>query len=137
MTQRVLEDLAPEECVRLLHQQEVGRLVYVDGDGPLAVPVNYAVDGNRIVFRIEHSPKELDLKGAIAFEVDHFHESNHSGWSVLLRGTGREIPLDEVPEVLHRIQTHFPRPWAAGVHNVWVSLDPAKITGKRFGPPAL
>lgn len=53
MIQRELEDLSPDECFRLLAAAHVGRLVYQDDLGPLAVPVNYAMDGQDIVFRIE------------------------------------------------------------------------------------
>ena len=43
MPQRELEDLSPDECFRLLAAARVGRLVYQDDLGPLAVPVNYAM----------------------------------------------------------------------------------------------
>ncbi|HME77643.1 MAG TPA: pyridoxamine 5'-phosphate oxidase family protein, partial [Mycobacterium sp.] len=46
MTQRELEDLSPDECFRLLATARVGRLVYQDDLGPLAVPVNYAMAGH-------------------------------------------------------------------------------------------
>lgn len=135
MAQRTLEDLSREACLRLLAEEVVGRLVYVDDAGPAAVPVNYAMDGDAVVVRIEHSPKQLALREGAAFEVDRIDPTDHSGWSILIRGKAAEVPLDSVPELLHRIRTRFPRPWATGVHNVWIRIEPVEITGKRFGEP--
>jgi nitroimidazol reductase NimA-like FMN-containing flavoprotein (pyridoxamine 5'-phosphate oxidase superfamily) len=45
IAQRELEDLSSDECYRLLATANVGRLVYQDELGPLAVPVNYAMQG--------------------------------------------------------------------------------------------
>src|ERR1039457_1757544 len=41
MPRRALEEVPWDECFRLLGQETVGRLVYVDDLGPAAVPVNY------------------------------------------------------------------------------------------------
>jgi Pyridoxamine 5'-phosphate oxidase len=71
MTQRELEDLPPDECFRLLGAAHVGRLVYQDDLGPLAVPVNYAMAGHEIVFRVEGGAKRAAMQQPmLAFEVD-------------------------------------------------------------------
>jgi nitroimidazol reductase NimA-like FMN-containing flavoprotein (pyridoxamine 5'-phosphate oxidase superfamily) len=134
VTQRELEDLSPEECFQLLARSHVGRLVYHDELGPIAVPVNYALAGRELVFRVEGGAKRAAMEeSTLAFEVDHIDESDRSGWSVLVRGSGTEIDIDQVPALLHTLQRDFPTPWAFGVHNVWLRMTPRVVSGRRLG----
>ena len=134
MTQRELEDLPPDECFRLLATAHVGRLVYQDDLGPLAVPVNYAMAGHDIVFRVEGGAKRAAMQQPmLAFEVDHVDEDRESGWSVLVRGVGAEVDLERVPALLRAMDGHHPKPWAVGIHNVWLQIVPHTVTGRRLG----
>jgi nitroimidazol reductase NimA-like FMN-containing flavoprotein (pyridoxamine 5'-phosphate oxidase superfamily) len=134
VTQRELEELSPEECFALLAGSHVGRLVYHDEIGPVAIPVNYALAGHDIVFRVEGGAKRAAMaEPTLAFEVDHIDESERSGWSVLVRGPGSEIEIDQVPALLHTLQRDFPTPWALGVHNVWLRITPQVVSGRRLG----
>jgi uncharacterized protein len=51
-----LEALPREACLALLAAEEVGRFVCVAGGQPHIVPVNYALDGETIVFRTTLKP---------------------------------------------------------------------------------
>ncbi len=134
MTQRELEDLSPDECFRLLGAASVGRLVYSDDLGPLAVPVNYGMAGQDIVLRVEGGAKRAAMRQPVlAFEVDHLDEDGKSGWSVLVRGAGAEVDPERVPALLRTMDGHFPTPWASGIHNVWLQIVPHKVTGRRLG----
>jgi uncharacterized protein len=134
MTQRELEDLSPDECFRLLAAARVGRLVYQDDLGPLAVPVNYAMAGHDIVFRVEGGAKRAAMQQPmLAFEVDHVDEDRKFGWSVLVRGVGAEVDPERVPALLRAMEGHFPTPWAVGIHNVWIQVVPHTVTGRRLG----
>ena len=136
MTQRVLEELSTQECLDLLTSGQVGRLVYVDEQGPVAIPVNYAVAGTDIVFRVEHGTKRAALEQpVVAFEVDHIDEGARSAWSVIVRGAAYEVDVDRVPELLRRMGGHPPVPWAIGIHNVWLRVVPSGVTGRRLGAP--
>jgi uncharacterized protein len=135
MAQRELEELTPGECRSLLGTAHVGRLVYQDDLGPLAIPVNYAMLGNDIVFRVEGGTKQHAMEQPVlAFEVDGIDADEQSGWSVLARGTGQVVPAHEVPGLLRSLQGDFPRPWAFGIHNVWLRITPQHVTGRRLGP---
>ena len=134
MTQRELEDLSPDECFRLLAAGRVGRLVYHDDLGPLAVPVNYAMAEHDIVVRVEGGAKRAAMQQPmLAFEVDHIDEDQKFGWSVLVRGVGAEVDPERVPALLRAMDGHFPRPWAVGIHNVWLQIVPHTVTGRRLG----
>jgi nitroimidazol reductase NimA-like FMN-containing flavoprotein (pyridoxamine 5'-phosphate oxidase superfamily) len=135
--QRKIEDLTPEECTTLLGQQSVGRLAFVDPEGPVAVPVNFGMAGTLILFRLEpDSHLRAAVDSPVAFEVDHTDSDTGSGWSVLVRGDADEVDLDHVPELL-RLMAGPPRPWAEGVHSVWVTISPRKVTGRRLTTRAL
>lgn len=134
MAQRSLGELSRHECFELLAGQRVGRLVYSDATGPLAIPVNFATAGESIVFRVEPGNSVLPItQPAMAFEVDHVDEEDGSGWSVLVRGPAREVSLDDVPALLRTMGSGPPRPWAEGIHKVWVQLSAEVVTGRRLG----
>jgi uncharacterized protein len=68
--------------------------VYQDDLGPLAVPVNYAMAGHYIVFRVGGGAKRAAMQQPmLAFEVDHVEEDRQFGWSVL----GRRLVSDTCP----------------------------------------
>ena len=134
MPRRRLKDLTYDECFTLLCQQTVGRVVYEDDLGPAAVPVNYAVAGHDIVFRSEEGSKVRGLREhTVAFEVDHIDPEGRSGWSVLVRGTSKEVDIEHIPELLRRIDGHVPMPWKKGIHKIWVLITPSMVTGRRLG----
>jgi len=134
MTQRTLEELSREECFELLASGHVGRLVYVDEQGPVAIPVNYAMAGTDIVFRVEQGTKRAALEQpVVAFEVDRIDEEAHSAWSVIVRGAVGEVDVDRVPELIRRMGGHPPAPWAVGIHNAWLRLVARGVTGRRLG----
>jgi uncharacterized protein len=135
--QRTIEDLTIEACMALLERESVGRLAFVDPEGPVAVPVNFALAGDLVLFRLEHdSHLGAAIDAPVAFEVDHTDPDTGSGWSVLVRGDAEEVQLERVPELL-RLMTRPPRPWAEGVHNVWVAITPRRVTGRRLTTRAL
>ena len=136
MTQRLIEPLSEADCFELIRPGGVGRFVFEDADGPAAVPVNYGLAGKEIVFRVEkHSRLRDMLKRPVAFEVDHTEPETNLGWSVLIRGSGREVELERVPEILRSMGEALPKPWAEGVHNVWVSITARQVTGRRLNEP--
>lgn len=136
MTQRVIEDLSEAQCFELIKQGGVGRFVFQETQGPAAVPVNFGLAGQKVVFRVEQRSHLRDmLQGPVAFEVDHTEADSGSGWSVLIRGSGEEVEMDHVPELLRQMGSHLPQPWAEGVHNVWVAITPRKVTGRNLTLP--
>jgi nitroimidazol reductase NimA-like FMN-containing flavoprotein (pyridoxamine 5'-phosphate oxidase superfamily) len=136
MTQRVITELSTTESFELLRLKRVGRFVFQDADGPAAVPVNYGVAGDEIVFRVEQRSHLREvLRGPVAFEVDDTEPESGVGWSVLVRGSGHEVAMDRVPALLRLMHEAFPHPWAEGVHNVWVAIAARKVTGRRLTVP--
>jgi nitroimidazol reductase NimA-like FMN-containing flavoprotein (pyridoxamine 5'-phosphate oxidase superfamily) len=126
-----LERLPREECVRLLQKGLIGRVVYTYDAMPAAQPVNYAVDGDEIVFRTGGGDK---LKAAVnnavvGFEVDEFDSAARTGWSVLVVGQAYHI-LN--PERLASLDSRIPAPWASGHAMYTVAVPLTKLTGRRL-----
>jgi hypothetical protein len=113
----------------------VGRVAFRGERGLHIVPVNFAVDGDSIVFRTapytelgQHGPGEQ-----AAFEVDDLDADTRSGWSVVATG-----PLHVVsePEELAALRlASDPEPWAEGVRRLYMRLRWEALTGRRLEVP--
>ncbi|MEV7202521.1 DUF1918 domain-containing protein [Streptomyces griseoluteus] len=129
-----LRDLGPEECRSLLSTHGVGRVAVREPDGrPAVVPVNYDVCDGAIVFRT--APDSVVAAGAgteVAFEVDRLDEAMSRGWSVLAVGPASLVTDTDVMRRLAR-QAHS-TPWAGGERDMWMSLYPTRLTGRRITP---
>ncbi|MFF4507352.1 pyridoxamine 5'-phosphate oxidase family protein [Streptomyces sp. NPDC001401] len=128
-----LEDLGPDECRARLSTHGVGRVAVSTPDGPAVMPVNYEVVDDTIVFRTAPGSAPAAAVGAdVAFEVDHVDEAMSRGWSVLAVGPARVVTdPDEVRRLAGRAHTE---PWAGGVREMWVSIRPRRLTGRRISP---
>jgi nitroimidazol reductase NimA-like FMN-containing flavoprotein (pyridoxamine 5'-phosphate oxidase superfamily) len=124
-----IEIIDSDECLRLLAQDEIGRLAVVIGATPMILPVNYALDGDAIAFRTM-SGSRLDVgQGLAAFEVDSFDRLCRSGWSVLVTGHLEEVSWYQAKD-MERVQALAVEPWAPGERNLWLRLRPSFITGR-------
>lgn len=133
MTQHQLESLSHEECWTFVSSRQVGRFVYNEVSGPVAVPVNYGLADQTIVFRTARdSGPHRALTENSSFQVDDLHPEEGKGLSVLIRGEAKEIPMGRVSELFPHMN-QIPRPLAEGVHNTWIVLTPTEVTGRRLG----
>jgi len=127
-----VERLAREDCVALLATQEVGRLVAVDDGRPLIFPVNYALDGDAVVFRTASGTKLwASSRAPVAFEVDEIDRGARTGWSVILHGVAQEVTAFDRADVQARVWGLPVEPWAPGEKPVFVRIAPTLITGRR------
>ncbi|MFF0360260.1 pyridoxamine 5'-phosphate oxidase family protein [Streptomyces fungicidicus] len=128
-----LRDLDPEECRALLSTHGVGRVAVTTAEGPAVVPVNYEVVDDAIVFRTVPGALPAAAVGAeVAFEVDRVDEAMSRGWSVLAVGPARAVT--EPGEARRLTERAHTTPWAGGERELWVSIRPARLTGRRITP---
>jgi nitroimidazol reductase NimA-like FMN-containing flavoprotein (pyridoxamine 5'-phosphate oxidase superfamily) len=129
-----LEILDRAECLRLLAGSVLGRIAVTIGAIPVILPVNFLVDGERILIRTGEGTKlqAATRDAVVAFEVDDVEPFSHTGWSVCV--TGRATELRDHDDVA-RVGTLPLAHWAPhGVeHVVAVSLD--VVTGRRVSHP--
>jgi uncharacterized protein len=124
----VITVLTEDECWAELRSDEFGRLAYRLGDEVHLVPVNYAVDGDTLLFRTAEGSKLLGvvMHPEVVFEIDHFGEERAT--SVVVRGEARKLEEDEE----HRAENVPLRPWVDTLKYNVVEIRPTQLTGRRF-----
>jgi len=127
------EELAADECLRLLKTRKVGRIAWSASPAPPVLPVNYTVVDGAIWFRT--APYSSIVKALeedkVSFQVDEIDEFLACGWSVLVIGSA-ECP--EEPRDIPHDMSDRPDPWAAGDRRMYVRVTPDRITGRRVHP---
>jgi uncharacterized protein len=125
-----LTELDSQECLALLRDNDTGRVAFVSGDHPVILPVNYALDGDLIVFRTGPGQKltEIPMRN-VAFEIDG--KVADGAWSVLAQGYAREVTnaIGEPYESLRAIPIPVTAP---GDRDHWIAIHVDQITGRRI-----
>ena len=126
-----LAPMGRAECLHLLRPGGIGRVVFVEARGPVALPVNFSILNDDVVFRSHPSPALAAAlqRGPVSFEVDHLDEALAEGWSVLVTGEGRVVTD---PEELLAADRSRVMPWAGGVRRQLVRLMAGSVTGRRI-----
>ncbi len=127
-----LEVLGPDECLRLLGSEPVGRLAFVAKGGPTILPVTYVVSHGGVAFRTAAGSKlDVALMGRpVAFEVDGIDRDRRTGWSVVLRGVAEFV---EDPDRIAELDERDLHPWSAHAeHGAWVHVRADEISGRRL-----
>lgn len=127
-----IRDLDRQENLERLGSHQVGRLVFEDDRGPVALPVNYVLAGEDVL--ISTSPYGPIARWApgrtVAFEIDDIDPTNEAGWSVLVRGTAEVPELRELPTD----PDDRPYPWAEGSRGFILRVRTTDLTGRRLVP---
>ena len=121
-------EFTPEQCWAMLRAEEVGRLAFRLIDEVHILPINYAVDGNTLLFRTAEGDKLLGvvMGSDVAFEIDQYDET--SARSVVVRGTARLLGEDEA----HRAENVPLRSWVGTWKYNVVEIAPEVVTGREF-----
>ncbi len=123
-------ELSVAQCWALLREAVVGRLAVLHDGLPDIFPVNFAVDRGSVVFRTGSGALYGSAAGApVAFEVDGYDVADATAWSVVLRGSAREVTdLDDSLDAM----TLPLFPWHQGPKPRIVRIEPVSVTGRRF-----
>jgi nitroimidazol reductase NimA-like FMN-containing flavoprotein (pyridoxamine 5'-phosphate oxidase superfamily) len=123
------EILSETDCWQLLETEVIGRVV-ANVDGQIEIfPVNYAVDGEGIVFRTNAGRKTTGvLAGETVFEVDSVDRQAKAGWSVIVRGDARDITSFDGPTRAGAVM-----PWT-GPKDFLMRIRARTISGRRVIP---
>jgi nitroimidazol reductase NimA-like FMN-containing flavoprotein (pyridoxamine 5'-phosphate oxidase superfamily) len=126
-----LEILSPEECWALLATAKLGRVGVSVGALPAIFPVNFAIDGETVLFRTGPGTKlraAVD-KAVVAFEVDQVDEQSRTGWSVLVVGQCSEV---DGPRAVSDATHAGLDSWAGGERDHVVRLSSEFVSGRRI-----
>lgn len=130
MNGNALERLSREECLLLVGQVPVGRIVYTRQALPAVELVNFALDDGDIVIRTDASGKlaAATCGAVVAFEADSVDSATRTGWSVTVVGYSRAVTDGE--EIRHLEQTGLVS-WAPGERNHFIRISPTFVNGRR------
>jgi len=129
-----LEQLSRDECLRLVGQVPLGRIVYTRQALPAVELVNFALDDRDIVIRTDSSGKlAAATRGAVvAFEADSVDITTHAGWSVTIVGYSRAVT--DSADIRHLEQVGIVT-WAPGKHDHFIRIYPEIVNGRRLTAP--
>lgn len=130
-----LEVLSRAECLHLLAQSRVGRVVVTDRALPAAFPVNFALLDEDVVFMTTAGSKLEAAEGeeVMAFEADEIDPVRHGGWSVLVQGLASVI---SDPDELAQARDLHLEPWAPAGQFQFVRIRAELVSGRRLLPRA-
>lgn len=125
-----LEVLERDECLRLLATATLGRVGVTTGALPSVLPVNFRLDGDRILFRTGAGTKlEAATDNAVvAFEVDEIDPGTRSGWSVVVTGVARALTDVGLAEAQRLALAR----WAPGEDHRIVAISTELVSGRRI-----
>jgi nitroimidazol reductase NimA-like FMN-containing flavoprotein (pyridoxamine 5'-phosphate oxidase superfamily) len=133
---RVLEPLSEAECMQLLANGRMGRLVYTSRYGPTALPVMYKIDGESIVLGTwDPVLFDEDLRTGIAHaeyqvavEADQIDPEAREGWFVLVQGAAHHLDTEaeRAPVIGAGLE-----PWIEGVPAHFIRVNPTSMRGNR------
>ncbi|GAA1148783.1 pyridoxamine 5'-phosphate oxidase family protein [Ornithinicoccus hortensis] len=121
-------ELPEAECWVRLRGEEFGRLGYHLVDEVHIVPLNYVVDGERIVLRTTPGSKLLgvEMSSDVAFEIDG--QAGDRVWSVLARGQAHRLEGADA-----RAADELPLPaWIETERYVNIAIQVTELTGREF-----
>lgn len=127
-----MEILGQSECIALLIDTPIGRIVFVDDGGqPLALPVNFRWHEESVVFRTLDGQKlqAAVMNQRVSFEVDQWDPVTRTGSSVIVKGKSSAVDQWAEREQLEQIGL---APWSGEKwRTTWVRIVPVEITGRR------
>ncbi|MFI2297958.1 pyridoxamine 5'-phosphate oxidase family protein [Actinacidiphila glaucinigra] len=95
------------------------------------MPVNFLVDGRTVVYRTDSAGVAAVESGTnVAFEADYVDEGAGVGWSVLV--TGSADTITDPATVKHLSRCPGARPWAGGVRELWIRVEPREVSGRAI-----
>lgn len=126
-----LEELDEDQCWELLGSKSIGRLAVSITNHPDIFPVNYRLADRQVVVRSAPGIKlaAATLGTAVAFEVDSLDETAHTGWSVVLQGSAKEV---QRPDELAAAEALGVEPWADSSKHRFFRITADRITGRRI-----
>jgi transcriptional regulator with XRE-family HTH domain len=130
----VLGPLDSESCAALIRDGGVGRVLFHEPRGLVALPVNFRVLDGAVIFRTGASASLIQAvqsasDGHLSFEVDHIDDALTEGWSVLITGDAQVISDPDERELAKATGV---TPWADGTKDVYIRITPKEMTGRRI-----
>lgn len=135
MSSGTLEDLDNEECMELLNSVQVGRVAVNGSRCPTVFPVNYAIDGAAITFRVrEEVRREISEQLVVTFQADGVDDERAMAWSVMAQGVAEEMRDPGTIEPPVGFESPATDPWTTGPRPYWFRIVPQLMSGTLSAP---
>ena len=123
-----VHELHPEECWEFMRAHEFGRLGFHLADEVHIVPINYALEDNRLYFLTTEGSKLLGItmNADVCFEADEI--SDEHATSIIIRGRARQLE-GSAAWIVDRLPL---RPWVPTEKYIVLEVTADEITGRRF-----
>ena len=128
--------LSADEALALLRRggQPVGRLAISLSGEPHVFPLNFALDGESVVFRTQVGTKLSGISRSLAtFEVDHF-DAEGRGWTVTFEGLAQEVLDADPAELRARVDALALETWPGGNRPHVVRITAFAVRGTAWTP---
>jgi uncharacterized protein len=125
-----LEVLDRATCLALISSLDVGRLAWAEEDRVMVFPLNFALDGDDIIFRTpSRSLCDAVASGTcLTFQADDVEPALRSGWTVVASGPASEVTDPVERERLSRLVS----PWRRMDDLHVIRLTISWVTGRRL-----
>ncbi|MGI8750845.1 MAG: helix-turn-helix domain-containing protein [Acidimicrobiales bacterium] len=126
-----LDILDRAACMDLVRPGGIGRVIFDDERGPVALPINFKVLRDDLVFQTGEGTIVVGLRAGrrLSLEVDHFDSTLAEGWSVLVRGAATVVTD---PDELRHIDELNIASWAGVSRLQAVRVSTDEVTGRRI-----
>ncbi|MFF3575071.1 pyridoxamine 5'-phosphate oxidase family protein [Nocardia jiangxiensis] len=131
-------ELDLHECLALLAEVALGRVVYTRDALPAARPVDHVVRDGEIIIGAGASPWLTDMvrargKSVLGYQADEIDQHSHRGWTVLVIGYARIINDPD------RLALYAPlvRSWTRTVNDALIVIEPDLVTGMRLAESSI
>ncbi len=122
--------LDQEDCWNRISNEPLGRIAFITHGHPQVLPINYAADGQTVVFRTSSLFEWLSAPLPVALEIDQYDSESATGWSVIVHGQLTRIEGADETGACERLGLMA---WAPGERNVWFRLTPTRVSGRLIG----
>ena len=127
-----LEILHLGDCYGLLGSVPVGRIGFIAAGEVVMLPVNFALDGQDVVFTTGAGSKlsAVEVGQYVGFEADSYDPATRSGWSVVVNGLAEIVDADDETA---RLGSRGLSSWGGPpADRVWVRIRQVTVSGRRI-----
>ena len=123
--------LSRHECLGLLAIAPVGRIIYSRQALPAAEPVDFAVDRDSVVIRVDERSRLAKAveHAVVAFEADEYDAAAGTGWSVTVVGESSGVAE---PAEVKRLSGIIREHWCTDGKDHLVRIGIASVAGRRI-----
>jgi nitroimidazol reductase NimA-like FMN-containing flavoprotein (pyridoxamine 5'-phosphate oxidase superfamily) len=126
-----LEVLGRDECLTLISEVPVGRIIFTYRALPAVLPVNFALHDDSVIIRTPGGSKlsTAARNAIVAFEADQIARDWEAGWSVTVVGHASEATD---PDELAKLSALALRSWAPDRSDHYIRIAAELVSGRRI-----